>query len=169
MNVRKAKIEDAAGIARVHVDSWRSTYKGVVPEDFLASLSYSAREQLWQKLIPTGGVFVAEQNGEIIGFASAGKERSEDYLHFGGEVSAIYLLEHAQKLGVGKKLMQAATRYLVQQGFKSMLVIVLKDNDAVDFYKALGAQQVDELHIEIGGKPLDELVLGWRSIEEIRW
>lgn len=39
MHIRKAAVEDAAAIAKVHVDSWRTTYKGIMPSDYLNSLS----------------------------------------------------------------------------------------------------------------------------------
>ena len=37
--LRRANINDAAAIAKVHVDTWKSTYKGIVPDDYLSSLS----------------------------------------------------------------------------------------------------------------------------------
>jgi hypothetical protein len=45
--IRPAHLDDAPGIARVHVDSWRTTYKGVIPDTILANLSYEARTQQW--------------------------------------------------------------------------------------------------------------------------
>jgi hypothetical protein len=41
--IREAAPADAPGIARVHVDTWRTTYQGIVPDQFLARLSYEAR------------------------------------------------------------------------------------------------------------------------------
>jgi len=46
MIIRKAKLDDATGIAKVHVDSWRTTYKGIIPDDFLNNLSYEQRTEL---------------------------------------------------------------------------------------------------------------------------
>lgn len=43
MQIRKATPSDAEGIARVHVESWKSTYINIVPEDFLKNLSYEKR------------------------------------------------------------------------------------------------------------------------------
>ena len=40
MRIRAAKPADAGSLARVHVDSWRSTYTGILPDEFLAGLSY---------------------------------------------------------------------------------------------------------------------------------
>ena len=32
--IRQGRIGDEAGIAHVHVESWKSTYKGLVPDSF---------------------------------------------------------------------------------------------------------------------------------------
>jgi hypothetical protein len=95
MLIREAEITDAAAIARVHVDSWRTTYVGIVPTDHLAGLSYEQREQEWHRTlsIPTGleFVYVAEDTaGNVIGFAWGGPERSGHPV-YKGELFAIYL------------------------------------------------------------------------------
>ena len=54
IQIRAAVPEDAASMARVHVDSWRSTYAGIVPAEYLAGLSYPNRESLWKELLTTG-------------------------------------------------------------------------------------------------------------------
>ena len=45
---RPATIDDARVIAQVHVDTWRTTYAGIVPDDYLRDLSYERRERQWQ-------------------------------------------------------------------------------------------------------------------------
>lgn len=47
MIIRRAGINDAQGIAIVHVNSWRTTYKGIIQNDFLNNLSYET--ELWKK------------------------------------------------------------------------------------------------------------------------
>lgn len=47
MLIRKAQTEDALAIAKVHVDSWRTSYPGIVSNEYLASQSYEAREKIW--------------------------------------------------------------------------------------------------------------------------
>ncbi|MEW4429737.1 hypothetical protein AB1I68_19920 [Paenibacillus pabuli] len=72
MHIREAMINDAEEIAKVHVDSWRTTYKGIIPEEFLTNLSYKQRTELWIKNIgrTDNFVIVAENNErEIIEFA----------------------------------------------------------------------------------------------------
>lgn len=38
--IREAQIADAPAIARVGVDTWRSTYCGIMADDYLDDLSY---------------------------------------------------------------------------------------------------------------------------------
>ena len=35
LEIRKASKEDIKGVSRVYVDSWRNTYRGLVPDDYL--------------------------------------------------------------------------------------------------------------------------------------
>ncbi|WP_409300642.1 hypothetical protein [Peribacillus sp. SCS-155] len=77
MIIREAKLSDAAGIAKVHVDCWRTTHKNIFPCEFLFDLSYQQRTALCEKNINKTGniVYVAEgKDGEVIGVAD-GKEK----------------------------------------------------------------------------------------------
>ncbi|TKC15313.1 GNAT family N-acetyltransferase [Robertmurraya kyonggiensis] len=166
-NIRKADLSDAKGLAKVHVDSWRTTYQNIVPDDFLNGLSYNNFEQRWIRNIPNGGVYVAEtESGEIVGFSSGGKERSGKYTGFVGEIYAIYILKEYQGQGIGRELVKPIAVELKEMGFNSMLVLVLRDNPSRHFYEALGAKYIEEVEVEIGGKWLPELVLGWENVEE---
>jgi hypothetical protein len=50
MHIREATMADVAAIARVHVESWRATYKGLLPDGYLANLTYEQREPLWREI-----------------------------------------------------------------------------------------------------------------------
>lgn len=74
---------DAAGIAAVHVISWQHAYAGLIPQDYLDSLSVQDRTQSWERNLtrpPTPGVatLVVELDLRIIGFASLGPSRDDD-------------------------------------------------------------------------------------------
>ena len=80
MQIRLAQVADAAEIARVHVDTWRAAYRGIVPDAHLDSLTYEQREQRWRDNFATAspGVFVyvaTEEAGRVIGFAGGGPSR----------------------------------------------------------------------------------------------
>jgi GNAT superfamily N-acetyltransferase len=171
MLIREASLTDAAAIARVHVDSWRSTYTGIVPADYLANLSYARREQFWGDILstpaPSSCVYVAAQDtGEIVGFASGGPERSGDSV-YRGELYAIYLLALYQRQGLGHRLTMAVVQQLLQYGLPSMLVWVLAANPGRAFYVTLGGQQVYEKETIIGAVPLLEVAYGWPDLRAL--
>jgi GNAT superfamily N-acetyltransferase len=171
MQIRQAAPEDAAGIARVHVNSWRTTYPGIVSEAVLGNLSAERSQDYWLKSISEPGdkcfalVAVDEQVG-VIGFASAGPERSGNY-PYQCELFAIYMLRAYQGRGVGRRLVSAVAQGLLDLGLSSMLVWVLKDNLFRAFYEALGGEQVGEQDITIGNQTLREVAYGWPDIHPL--
>ncbi|UQD51795.1 GNAT family N-acetyltransferase [Bacillus methanolicus] len=168
MKIRKAVLSDAKGIAKVHVDSWKTTYENIIPDEYLNQLTYEIREQLWNNIIPNGNVFVAEnQKGKIVGFSSGGKERSRKYKNYNGELYAIYILKEYQGQGIGKLLVKRVINELKNLKIYSMLVLVLEDNSSRYFYEALGGEKIDTVEVEIFGKNLNELVYGWHDIRTI--
>ena len=85
MIIREATHADIPAIARLHVDSWRTTYKGILPDEFLADLNYEMRERQWQRTLSEEGLdtgvfcYVAEDEpGHIVGFVAGGPERTGD-------------------------------------------------------------------------------------------
>ncbi len=165
MRVRSGQITDAKAIAQVHVASWRSTYKGIVPDDFLANLSYERRERGWRDIFVNAEsqrsfVYVAENEMEkMVGFVNGGPER-ENGPFYKGELYAIYLLENYQNKGIGRQLVRVAARQLIECGFETMLVWVLADNPSCRFYERIGGRQVREKIIKIGGADLVEVAYG---------
>ncbi|MFC4713005.1 GNAT family N-acetyltransferase [Planococcus dechangensis] len=168
MKIRKALPSDAKAIAKVHVDSWMTTYRNIVPDSYLDGLTYGAREQLWNENLKQCTVFVAEtEAGEVIGFADCGNERSGAYPGIEGELYAIYILESYQGQNIGKRLMQAVSKELLDKGIQSMLVWVLKDNSFSGFYEKLGGKVINEKYITIAGKQIPELAYEWRDVRRI--
>jgi ribosomal protein S18 acetylase RimI-like enzyme len=167
MIVRPAREEDIPSIARVHVESWRTTYRGIVADSFLAGLSYQKHEERHRKYMAQPGAvyFVAEfPRGCIVGFLSGGPERSGD-LRFPGELYAIYVLDQHRRHGIGSALVRQWATSLRQATLNSALVWVLADNKpAVDFYGRLGGKPLREQMIEIGGASLRELAYGWEDL-----
>ena len=169
MNIRLATIADAQAIAKVHVDSWRTTYKGIVPDDVLANLSNSQRTEKWHSMLsnPRDKItYVAIEDRSIVGFADAGSERSNDG-EYDGELYAIYILKPFQSRGIGQKLTLLSANWLLNKGLSSMLVWVLADNPSCRFYESLGGKVVRERTISIGGKELAELGYGWRDLSTL--
>jgi GNAT superfamily N-acetyltransferase len=81
---------------------------------------------------------------------------------------AIYIRQSYQGREIGRKLMQIVAERLGQLGINSMLVWVLLDNPACQFYAALGGKIVHEKELAVGGKPLSEVAYGWVDTGNLR-
>lgn len=173
MSIRPATRQDIPDIARVHVDTWRTTYAGILPNRFLAELSYESREDGWKWVFDYSGshdgnqTFVAEDSsGAIVGFANGGPERTGDP-EFKGELNAIYIGKAVQGLGIGRALTKAVVESLRARNLDSMIVWVLAGNPACGFYERLGGQRVREKKVEIGGRLVTEVAYGWRQLPAV--
>jgi GNAT superfamily N-acetyltransferase len=141
--IRAARPEDARPVAEVHVDSWRHTYRGVLPDEYLDRLSVDDREAMWLGAFahpdPKSGALVAEASRRIVGFASFGPSRDEDAPDGTGEVPAIYVEPAALGTGVGRELFAAVTETLRVAGFTRATLWVLEANvSARRFYEKAG-------------------------------
>ena len=169
--IRSATLTDASGIARVHVASWRSTYRGLLPDDFLLSLSDIGYAERWKRVIAEGTskVYVAEDRGEVVGFSSGGRERAGE-AGYEGELYAIYVLDSAQRRGFGRELVRATVAGLRELGLGDMIIWVLRDNQpARAFYERLGGVYVRAQPITIGLTTLEEVSYGWRRLDDVRY
>ncbi len=162
--VREAVIEDAEGIARVHTDSWQTSYRGILPDTVLDRIDVGQRVESRRKILRDRTVFqlVAYDltHGDIVGFCDAGPSRR--HVPYGGEVYAIYLAHRAKRHGIGQEMFERVQAWLVAQDMRSMIVWVLENNQhARRFYEALGGRQGSRLQSRVGGYPVIELSYVW--------
>jgi GNAT superfamily N-acetyltransferase len=104
VRVRPASVDDARGIAAVHVQAWREAYVRQLPATVLAGLRVEPRIERWASIIEDDvtDVFVAEVDGRIVGWATAGDGRDDDR-PTSRELEGIYVL--AAHHGTGAQLL----------------------------------------------------------------
>lgn len=164
ISIRAATLGDAVAIARVHVESWRTTYKGIVPDEYLAGLDETLRVKLWSEwLNGETSVLVAEHAGEVVGFAHAGKIR-EPIQICDAELYSLYLIRDEQRRGVGSSLLKSMALELQTQQFTSMAVWVLERNPSRNFYEKRRGKLIASKVIEIGGAKLMEIAYWWPDL-----
>ena len=165
--IRPAVMEDAASIAHVHVESWRTTYAGIVPDAYLTSLDETLRARLWVEWLSTESlVLVSELNGHVVGFAHGGTNR-QPVAGCDAELYSIYLLKDAQKKGIGTALLRAMAAALLERNFLSMAVWVLEQNRSRIFYEQTGARLATSKVIDVGGTKLMEVAYAWPDLKLI--
>ncbi|WP_225889908.1 GNAT family N-acetyltransferase [Indioceanicola profundi] len=166
--IRQATPADAGGIASVHVESWRSTYAGILPDDFLVRLSVPAYTARWRRLLGEreGGrrtLIGLTAEGIPVGFASCGPQRTS--IHgYAGEFYAIYLADHVHGAGWGRYMLGSMAQELLKEGMRSAVVWVLRENPSRWFYERMGGQLLAEQPISFAGARLTEVAYGWEDL-----
>ncbi|MGX1934189.1 N-acetyltransferase family protein [Microbacterium resistens] len=165
MLIRPALASDAPGIAAVHVRSWQTAYRGLMPQEVLDGLSIPQREEGWRRILsaatdgatapasepaePHARTIVADDDGRIAGWASYGDPR-EEAPSGTGELWGIYADPDHWSRGVGHALITAVEEAFRADGRRRAYLWVLAGNDrAASFYERHG-------WIEDGGTKVDE-------------
>jgi len=164
MLVRLATVDDAAGIAAVHVRAWQVGYLGLVPDSFLSSLSVEAREMTWAETLRKreSATYVAEEDREVLGWMSVGGSRDADTGPETGELWAIYVGPRHWSRGVGRALWSRGEGHLKGSGYRDVIVWLLKGNRrALRFYEAAGfaSDEGREKVLDFSGMPVPEIRL----------
>ena len=151
--VRAARPDDAAGVARVYIESWHDTYPSILPTQLLCAMTPRGQTARWQAAIQARGreqVLVAEKSGAgIIAMASFGPSRDSD-LGFDGEVYTLYVDPSYFGLGLGRALLRSSFSALGARGYSSCVIWAHAKNPARFF----GCVEVHSFHnTHFGGCP----------------
>lgn len=167
MLIRAATVEDAWGLAKVHVDTWKAAYRGILRDSYLDGLAYDRSARGWEETFafPGNHVFLAEdEHRTVVGFASGGPSRDADN-SYGAELYAIYILPEQQHRGIGRSLLRRFAEAIALDGFDSLITWVLAANvPARRFYEAMQGVVSCEREIQIAGQSLAEVAYGWPEI-----
>ncbi len=157
MEIRPIRPEDSRmEISAVYETSWRSAYRGIVPQAYLDAIPKGH----WAPHLDQPGwhTLVCIEDGRIIGTTSFCRSRFPQFAS-SGEIISLYLLPEYMGRGCGKALCETALRALRQMGFSDVFLWVLEENRrAWSFYEKLGfVCTADFLNDQIGGKTLREV------------
>ncbi len=173
VGLRPARPGDAPAIARVHVETWRAAYAGIVPDAYLVAMTESKQALQWNHTIRSAvapeAVLVAESSdlpgGRIVGFGSCGRARQRPGTGpGGGEVFTLYVAPDWQGRGIGRRLLHGLLAKLKAGGLNQALVWVLSDNPARFFYEAMGARRAAERQERFAGVRLEEAAYAWGDL-----
>jgi ribosomal protein S18 acetylase RimI-like enzyme len=168
VTVRRATPDDADAIERIRTDTWRATYRGLMPDTLLDRLDYdsSARRRGMAAMPAERFALVAEHDGEVVGFCYGGPSRVTGPA-YPGEIYAIYVLPGHQGHGHGSALLRDGARECVARGWRGMLIWVLCENwPSRRFYERMGGRHLvgrDEDR-EIEGVVVREAGYAWDDL-----
>ncbi len=165
LTIRAARPPDAAGIARVYVESWQDTYPGSLSHVLLANMTIGGQTGRWRAAICQGEhVLVAEHERHgVVAMTSFGPTRDRS-IGFDGEIYTLYVAPSFLGQGAGRKLLTAAFAQLSRQGCRSCVIWAHARNNARFFYEAMGGRLVAERTERMMGDPVPEVAFGWKSL-----
>jgi len=174
LTYRPATLDDAAGVARVHCESWWSTYRGLLADAVIRDWAvFEKRLRGWQSILSgdAQSVSVALRDDIVVGFASGGAVQDTAVASANdcsGQLYALYLVESAQRFGVGSALLARVLDDLRAAGHARVRVEVLEGNlPAIGFYEKHGAAYRRTFALPRLGSAVSERVYVWS--QPLRW
>lgn len=167
IRIRPARLEDAPDLARIQVDSYRSAYAGILPEDYLDQFSLDDQERDWIEMLgPKGsdGILIAEDGDSRLSGYAVGRAPASYPQPYDCELVSLHVRRDAHRRGIGRALVSATAEQLATRGCQALVLWVLEANPARGFYERLGAARLE------GRKPMInayEIAYGWPDIRSI--
>jgi ribosomal protein S18 acetylase RimI-like enzyme len=160
VKIIKASTKDSEIISKLHALSWKTAYKGIVPQEYLDELKYDFWVDAFQNWISNNilTVQLLYRNETPAGCIAYGKARDENYLGW-VEIVSIYIHPDYWRRGYGHKLLETAILDMKKRGYQNCYLWVLRENhSAQKFYEKHGFYYNDEECIfEINNQPLTDI------------
>ncbi|GGX44770.1 GNAT family N-acetyltransferase [Undibacterium squillarum] len=171
VSLRRATVADAEAIAAVRVEGWQTTYRGMIPDQYLDEMLVDDHVLYWKRILqalPAAAdkacVYVAESEGHVIGFVSA-TLLAEPKHGYHAELGALYIRPQWQRAGIGRRMMHKVARTLQSWNCADLVVWVLSDNRlARNFYEELHGEFVLEQEFSWDDMDLKEVGYGWKDL-----
>jgi GNAT superfamily N-acetyltransferase len=160
--IRPARSDDTAEIARIHVEAWRDAYAALLPAEYLARLDAKIEAARWGRANRVESTLVAEAHGDVIGYAIVGPARRR-HDSPSGEVYALYVETDWRDQGVGRALIQSAFDLFRRRRLAEAVIWCLEGNFAArGFYERCGGRRLSESRVEdVAGMPLPTIGYRW--------
>ena len=166
INIRKATQKDCSTIAKIRIDNWKTTYKGLLPQSFLDELDYEKETNYWLNYPKSevSNVFVAtNKNDNILGFVGIKAFDKENTI---GEIYALHTSQAFRGKGAGKALIYHSAQLFKTQDINEMrLWVVVGNNNAIAIYEHLGAKIYTERTEIINSTDVPEIGMKWNNLD----
>ena len=162
--IRLADKNDMQAVGKIYIDSRRTTYKHILPSDYLESRTYSYAEEKWTKFLSESDCFIfvaLDETAAVLAFAACKLHTEMDNC---GLLDSLHVAQDYKSQGIGKRLIYSAANLLRQNRINRMMICVLVGNeDALHIYQHLGAKHFRDFVDYIDGIPVNSVALLWED------
>lgn len=167
--IRQAKIGDEKEIAKIIIDSWKVSYRGIIEDDYLDKLNYKIKEEKQRKYITEQkkkGYYIYVYKDDIInkilGFIILGPPQKKEIINFDMEIYELYIEPNNKFKGIGTKLINFAKKEMILLGFRNICLRCLSDNLlGIRFFLKMGGVILKEENLVVGNKSVKNMYIGF--------
>jgi len=163
--IRRAEASDAPVLAALGARTFADTFAHLYPPEDLATFlaeTHTPAKAAAEIADPAMGVWLAERDGEAIGYAVAGPcgLPHAEVTPACGELKRIYVDKPAQGEGLGRRLMEVALAWLERDGPRRLWLGVWSENvGAQRLYERTGFRKVGEYGFRVGASVDHEFIM----------
>ncbi len=169
IKIRKATIEEATEIAKLHIEAERETYGSIIPCLLENVSDFCSRTRLWRHVLLKDlshilVMLAMEESGQLVGFLSGNLPWNTDT----ARLNAIYILKHRQLFGIGSRLLAAFAGELLSQGAQTLACAVPEDNAQIrEFISQSGGLTLGEDESYSSIYPTRMIKFEWNDVEQL--
>ena len=155
INIRNACRDDLEQIVNIKINGWKSAYIDIIDSSILNNLSIDKEMDSYINKYSLNDVFVAELNGEILGFCRVYdyKESPYDDREIDSEIREIYVRSDIKRMGIGSKLFSYVLNYFKRKGKKKLYLGVFENNyKSRKFYEKMGGMLGKKSNLRLNDK-----------------
>lgn len=164
--IRPLQVADADAVARLHANSWRRAYRGMLTDAYLDGDLEAERRAVWAERLARADIghgWIAEADGDPVGFVYVRHERDAPW---GVHIDNLHVVVAHQGLGVGRRLLhtvgQWGSAHAAGEGVH--LWVIAANHAARGFYARVGGAEVEVTDRAAGdGTTLPEYRVAWPS------
>lgn len=159
--IKNATIDDIEEVAKLHINSWYETYRGIISQNYLDSMknNLSKRIERMKNEFNLRTMIIGIINNEIIGFSEFvfSNEFSKD-LDIDCELCGLYIKNGYKNLGYGSKMFEYVINIFKEKNKRKMGLWCVKDNiPAISFYEKKGGILSTEKTFTIDNQEYNEV------------
>ena len=146
LTLRQISGDDAHIVANLHAASWRTAYRGILSDDYLAGEVQLERQYVWSKRLEVRddsqfGI-LASVGALPVGFVYLMANVDPVY---GTLVDNLHVVSEARSAGIGPRLLAASAARIVDRGWDARVHLWVWDANrrARAFYARLGGREIE--------------------------
>jgi len=160
--------DDICRIAAFLNDCWKVTYRKIISDDYLDTMSIEERKERLLKRFDEGvsDFLMMFDGNNLFGAAVFGKSFTEGYEE-DGEITSIYLHENYIGKGYGHTLYKEIEQALTAKGYSNFVLDVLTNNiRAIKFYQSHGYLKVADRHVRLGKTDYPMIIMRKKNVSD---